>query len=131
MTQEESTPIIHLVDVKDADKVWPHVRHFAETSTILPQVDKNVANGEYRLFISVTGTHVNGIAVVAFRPDKSAFVVELGGPGLTGQSAFESFCKQLKEQGADKIQAAAKPAAARLYRRFGLQTKYEVMEYTL
>ena len=63
--------------------------------------------------------------------DRTFMIVTAGGNGLASQGCFDQLCEIAKGLGATKIQALAGEAAARLYKRVGLEQKAALMEKKL
>lgn len=93
-----------------------------------------LSNGSWILLIALDGENLVGAytLTMANEPnDRVATIVSAGGRGLASTDCFEQVCQIAKTLGATKIQALAKPAAARLYKRAGLVERAVLLEKRL
>ena len=111
--------------------VWPTVCHWLQESPIFQGVDHDVQSGKYTLLVSRDNDAVNGCGVVCLMPDKTLFIIEIGGKGLVTKDALHALADYASDSGATALKAMAHPAAARLYRQVGMKTTYELMDYPL
>jgi hypothetical protein len=126
---------------KCISKVFPEVAGFIEQG-LAPSNDINVnqakdliSTGNWQLFAVFNEEKViNGAYVTTINNSptgKIAVIISAAGKGLAGQEPFEQLCKIFKELGVTRVQALASDAAARLYRRVGLNKKAIFVEKKL
>jgi hypothetical protein len=60
--------------------------------------------------------------------DRIAFITTIGGRHITSPDTYSQFATILKQFGATKIQGAARPSVARLWRKIGFTERYIIVE---
>ncbi len=93
----------------------------------LDDLKTRLLNGRLALAVAVDADTPVGACIFGMLPNKTVHIFELGGRGVATQEAFAQLCDIFRAQGAVKVQAAAQPAAARLYARLGMHPKYTVV----
>ena len=89
---------------------------------------------QWRCYVAEEERVIKGAACVAFQKyphDTVAYVCAIGGRMLANKPTSSAFFELLKQHGADRVQGAARPAIARLWRRIGLEEKYSIVELSL
>jgi len=131
--------VIQPVAVNFTNQTWPLVeKYIAEAQKYggddytLDQIKVYVNTGVWMLVVAVdeVGT-LQGAATVNFinyPNDRIAFVTYIGGKLISSQDTFAQFKNVLKASGATKIQGAAREAIARLWRRYGFEERYIIVE---
>jgi hypothetical protein len=131
--------VIQPVAVNFTNQTWPLVeKYIAEAQKYggddytLDQIKVYVNTGVWMLVVAVdeVGT-LQGAATVNFinyPNDRVAFVTYIGGKLISSQDTFAQFKNVLKASGATKIQGAAREAIARLWRRYGFEERYIIVE---
>jgi hypothetical protein len=131
--------VIQPVAVNFTNQTWPLVeKYIAEAQKYggddytLDQIKVYVNTGVWMLVVAVdeVGT-LQGAATVNFinyPNDRVAFVTYIGGKLISSQDTFAQFKNVLKASGATKIRGAAREAIARLWRRYGFEERYIIVE---
>ena len=89
---------------------------------------------QWRCYIAEEDRQIKGAAVVSmmrYPHDTVAYVCAIGGRMLANKETSSEFFNMLKEHGANRVQGAARPAIARLWRRIGMEEKYSIVELSL
>lgn len=130
---------IQPVAVNFANQTWPLVeKYIAEAQKYggddytLDQIKVYVNTGVWMLVVAVDEVGaLQGAATVNFinyPNDRVAFVTYIGGKLISNQDTFAQFKNVLKASGATKIRGAAREAIARLWRRYGFEERYIIVE---
>lgn len=117
---------------------WSEVAPFIEDALAyaggdytLEQVKVLLANDTWLLLAVCDGNIVKGAITVAFSNmpnDRVAFITTIGGRHITSSDTYSQFARILKQFGATKIQGAARPSVARLWRKIGFTERYIIVE---
>ncbi len=128
---------IQHVPVDYVNQVWPRVADYIAAALeyqddyTVEHVKLRVVDGTWVLIIAVgDDDFIHGASAVNFinRPnDRVAFIVGMGGTLITSQETFLQFKDLLKLFGATYIEGASREAAARLWRKYGLDEKYRIV----
>jgi hypothetical protein len=132
------------VNIEYTHQVWPQIEPFLQKAVdkregtgdySMEQMKTMVAMGHWMLVVSIDEAGViTGAATVNYmnRPSsRVAFITCIGGAGIANQEAFEQLKAVLKSFGATAIEGAVNDAVARLWRRFGFNEKYRIVEAKL
>lgn len=130
------------VMVSDVQAVWADVAPFLESALMFSNGEYNtdhakvyVLQGAWQLAVFVEDGAIKGAATIEYinRPNaRIGFVTGLGGRLIAGKSEFEQLKTLLRANGATKLEGAAHPSVARLWRsRFGINEKYRIVEAVL
>jgi hypothetical protein len=135
------TLVVEPVPVSQVPQVIPVALPFIESglehtdSVTAEQAKVYLSEGRWVLLVAsnehnvVQGAYV--LSIVNDPNHRVATIVSAGGAGLASQEAFDQVCEIAKKFGATKIQVLAREAAARLYKRAGLEDKAMLMEKML
>jgi hypothetical protein len=77
---------------------------------------------------------VHGAATVSFAnypKNRVAFITLIGGKLISNKDTFEQMSNILRHAGATKIQGMARPAIARLWKRYGFEERTTLVEVKL
>jgi hypothetical protein len=77
---------------------------------------------------------VHGAATVSFAnypKNRVAFITLIGGKLISNKDTFGQFSNILRNAGATKIQGMARPAIARLWKRYGFEERTILVEVKL
>jgi hypothetical protein len=77
---------------------------------------------------------IHGAATVSFAnypKNRVAFITLIGGKLISNQDTFAQLCNILRHAGATKIQGMARPAIARLWKRYGFEERTTLVEVKL
>lgn len=130
--------IVQQVPLQYVHAAWPKVERFIASALEYSQgeytVDQAkvfVANGQWALFVAVDDNQeIQGAACVQFNNmpnDRVAFVVAIGGKLMTNKDTWGQFTSLLKANGATYVEGAARESIARLWTRYGFETKYAIV----
>lgn len=129
---------IQYVPSEFVNQTWPLVEPYISSALehshgeyTPDQVKVYLANGQWVLYVAVDDSNtVRGAGTVCYsnRPnDRVAFVTTIGGKLFTSQDTWRQFVALTKAQGATQIEGAARESIARLWKRYGFETKYSIV----
>jgi hypothetical protein len=108
---------------------------WGEDDYTLEQAKVFLARGDWVLIVASDENNVvHGATAITFinmPNDRIAFVVTMGGKLISNQDTYKQFSDLLKTYGATKIQGAARESIARLWKRFGFNERYRIVEAKL
>jgi hypothetical protein len=130
------------VKVEDVQAVWPDVEPFLASALLFSNGEYNtdhakvyVIQGTWQLVVFVENGEIKGAATIEYinRPNaRIGFVTGIGGRLIAGLSEFEQLKTVLRANGATKLEGAAHPSVARLWRiRLRVDEKYRIVEAIL
>lgn len=133
--------MIRQIAAKDIDQHWEVIKPMLERAIIkskcndydIVDVYNYISNKQWRLYV-VEEDSIIGAMAVAFQVyphDIVAYITVIGGRAISTKEHSNQFFDLLKAAGAHRIQGACSPAVVRLWRRLGLQPKYQIVESTL
>lgn len=133
--------LYHIPPTNNIQDVWPHVDSFIQRSAVYAQGElgasdlyQKVLSGDMQLLVAVADSTLVGAAVVEVQEyprRRVAFIVALGGRGVTGAEGFGRLREWAWSVGCDSIRGAVRPSMARLLRTRGFEQVYTIMEYAL
>jgi hypothetical protein len=101
----------------------------------LSHVQGFVASGAWTLLVAIDeGNTIHGAATVSFAnypKNRVAFITLIGGKLISNKETFEQLGNILRHAGATKIQGMARPAIARLWKRYGFEERTTLVEVKL
>jgi hypothetical protein len=119
-------------------QTWDKVSHFidnalayADEDYTLEQIKVLLSSNTWLLLAVYDGDSIKGAITVAFSTmpnDRIAFITTIGGRHITSPNTYSQFAEILKQFGATKIQGAARPSVARLWRKIGFTERYIIVE---
>jgi len=123
-------------------QAWPMVEKYIADALqyggddyTLDQVKVYLAGNQWVLLVAVDEEGViHGAATVSFinyPNDRIAFITFIGGHLVSSKESVAQLKAILKGFGATKIQGAARESIARLWRRFGFEERYRIVETTI
>ena len=129
-------------------QTWPLVKDFLEEALTkgepVPEWSDNydishvqgfLSYGVWTLLVAVDENNVvHGAATVSFSnypKNRVAFITLIGGKLISNKDTFEQMSNILRHAGATKIQGMARPAIARLWRRYGFEERTTLVEVKL
>jgi len=140
---------IRPVGVNYVAQTWPHVVLFLKEALDkgdpipdwaanydISHVQGFITSGAWTLLVAVddeTNT-IHGAATVSFANypmNRVAFITLIGGKLISSKDTFEQLSNILKNAGATKIQGMARPAIARLWKRYGFEERTTLVEVKL
>lgn len=89
---------------------------------------------QWRCYVAEESGTIKGAATVSmvkYPHDVLAYVCAIGGRMLANKETSSEFFNLLRQHGASRVQGAARPSIARLWRRIGLEEKYSIVEARL
>lgn len=129
---------IQYVPVEYVAQTWPLVEAFvvsalehAHGEYTPDQVKVLLSTGQWTLYVAVDDAGaLHGAGTVCFNSmpnDRVAFVTTIGGKLFTSQETWQQFVDLLKVRGATRVEGAARESIARLWKRYGFETKYSIV----
>lgn len=134
--------IVRPVSVAYFHQTWPLVedlfvkanKHDAGDYTI-EQIKAFLASGNWLLLVATDEQNeIHGVAAVNFynMPNyRVGFITAMAGKAIVNEDVYKQVCELLKANGATRVQCAARPSAARLYKQVGMQERHIIMETQL
>ena len=123
-------------------QTWPRVEEYVKSALdyghgdyTLDQIRLLVSLGNWLLLVAVDEEgHIHGATKVSFinyPNDRVAFITFIGGRLISNQDTFKEMCDILRSNGATKVQGMARPAIARLWKRYGFEERSTLVETKL
>jgi hypothetical protein len=129
-------------------QVWTFVEEFLkealEKGDPVPQWSDNydishvqgfLTSGVWTLLVATDEENkIHGAATVSFAnypKNRVAFITLIGGKLISNQDTFAQMSNILRHAGATKIQGMARPAIARLWKRYGFEERTTLVEVKL
>ena len=133
------TLTVHHVPTQFVAQAWPLVKKYISDAQqyggddyTVEQVQVYLSAGQWVLIVAVDEEGViHGAATATFinyPNDRVAFITFIGGKLVSSKEVVAQLGAVLKGFGATKIQGAARESIARLWRRFGFEERYRVVE---
>jgi hypothetical protein len=108
---------------------------FADEDYSLDDVKNYLISGQWSLLIVIDDDNkLRGAITVAYAKypnNKVAYITAIGGKWISDKESYQNFVNVLKDNGATKIQGAARESVARLWRRLGFREKHIIVERTI
>jgi hypothetical protein len=140
--------IIKSVDVNYCSQIWHLVEGYLNDALTkgdetpdwsdnysIEHVQGFITAGTWLLLVAVDEKNeIQGAATVSFAnypKNRVAFITLIGGRLISNQDTFEQLKALLKQFGATKIQGMARPAIARLWKRYGFEQRTTLVEVKL
>jgi len=123
-------------------QAWPMIekyiveaQQYGGDDYTIDQVKVYLSTGQWILLAALDEQkQFHGAATVSFLnyPNyRAAFITFIGGKLVSNKDTFAQMSTILKELGATRIQGAARESIARLWRRFGFEERYRIVETKL
>lgn len=129
-------------------QTWPFVETFLKDALDkgdpVPEWSSNydishvqgfLTSGAWSLLVAVDeNNQIHGAATVSFAnypKNRVAFITLIGGKLISSQETFAQLSNILRLAGATKIQGMARPAIARLWKRYGFEERTTLVEVKL
>lgn len=132
---------VEVVPIEWVHRVWESVEKFiasalehAKGEYTVDQVKAYVAQGQWALLVATEGTQVLGAATINFynrANDRVAFVTTIGGRLISNPETFAQLKSYVVNMGATTMEGAARESIARLWKRYGFEEKYRIVEVKL
>jgi hypothetical protein len=129
--------IVQHVPLEWVQATWPRVERFVEQGIAgvsdeytAAELRTLVAAGQMVLLVMVDAAQIHGAVVVQIfnRPrQRVAFVVSIGGSGISTKDTFAQLKGVLLSFGATVLEGAASAAVARLWSQYGATEKYRIV----
>lgn len=103
---------------------------YAQGDYTLDEARVFVISGMWQLVIAEENDDIKGAALIMYfnRPrDRIAFILAMGGRLITGEDTFNQFKGILRANGATYIEGAARDEILRLWAKFGVVKKYNII----
>ena len=125
------------VPLELVNQVWgqacPHLARafeYAQGDYTLQEAQVYVTSGMWQLVVAEDAEGIKGAALIHYfnRPSsRVAFVIAMGGRLITGPDTFEQFKCILRANGATYIEGAARDGILRLWAKFDVVKKYNII----
>lgn len=125
------------VPLEWVNRVWSTVEPFLDDALewsngeyTVEHAQALVTTGQWTLLIATEDGKIHGAATLTFfnRPtDRVAFIMAIGGTGISSSDMFEQLKLFAVSQGATALEGAARDSVARLWRRYGFEEKYKIV----
>ena len=132
--------IVQFIEPRFVVGIWDKVKPYIE-SALKHTDDYNaeqcklfLLNGHWLMFIAVDDGVLHGVATVFIEHGinhKTALITTISGKGIINKDAMEQLMNILKSLGINRVQGYARDSLVRLYQRFGLQKKANLVEFKL
>ena len=132
---------VEYVPVEWVHRVWQGTEEFLASAIkhskgeyTLDQVKAYVAQGQWALLVATEGGTIHGAATISFfnrANDRVAFVTAIGGKLISNNETFEQLKEFVVSRGATTMEGAARESIARLWKRYGFEEKYRIVEVKL
>ena len=133
---------VQLIPLSLIHQVWPLVENYLEEALkwgeddyTIEQAKVYIAKGDWMLLVAVDEQNViHGAAAVNLynMPNyRVAFVVAIGGKLISSNETYKQLCELLKSFGATRIRGVARESIARLWKRYGFEERYILVEAKL
>jgi hypothetical protein len=132
--------LIQYVEPKFVVGIWndlkPHIEHALEHTDdySVEQCKVFLTNGSWLLFAAVEDGVLHGMATVFVENGvnhRTALITTISGKGIINTDAIGQLMNILKSFGLTRVQGYARDSLVRLYERFGLQKKANLVEFKL
>lgn len=133
--------IVSVVPKEHLSQLWLQVSgyiddalQFSDGDYTLEQAKVYLSQGLWQLLVVHQDNKIHGAIAVMYQNypnDRIAFIVAIGGKWISDKESYKNFCEVLKNNGATKIQGAARESVARLWKRLGFRNKYIIVENSL
>lgn len=134
--------ILQEVPVQIVNQVLPHVEYFLDSALqyscgeyTIDDARVYITSGSWSLIVALDDNgKFRGAAAVQYfnRPrDRVAFIVALGGRLVTSSETRDLLFNIFRANGATSVEAAARDNILRLWQKYGLQKKYNIISASL
>jgi len=132
--------IVQYVEPRFINNIWNDIKPYIENA--LQHTDDYDAeqcklfliNHGWDLFIAVEDQVLCGVATIFIENGvnhRTAIITTISGRGIINKNAMEQLMNILRLVGVDRVQGYARDSLVRLYQRFGLQKKANLVEFKL
>jgi hypothetical protein len=133
---------VQLVPLSLIHTTWPLVEKFIEDALqwgeddyTIEQAKVYITKGDWMLLVAVDEEGlIHGAAAVNVynMPNaRVAFVIAIGGRLISSDETYAQLCSLLKSFGATKIRGVARESIAKLWKRYGFEERYILVEAKL
>jgi hypothetical protein len=132
--------IVQYIEQKYVDSVWDSVKPFIESALEhtddynAEQCKMFLTSGHWVLFVAVEHGILCGVATIFIERGvnhKTALITTISGKGIINKDAMGQLMNLLRSAGIDRVQGFARDSLVRLYQRFGLEKKANLVEFKL
>jgi hypothetical protein len=99
------------------------------------QIKASLADGSWVLLVAVDDTNsIHGAASISLynMPNyRVGFITAMAGKAIVNEDVYGQVCEFIKASGGTRVQCAAREAAARLYKKVGMEERHIIMETKL
>lgn len=132
---------VEYVPIEWVHRVWEAAEKFIASAIehskgefTVDQVKSYVAQGQWVLLVATENDVVQGAATINFfnrANDRVAFVTTIGGKLISNDNTFNQLKAFAVSRGATTMEGAARESIARLWKRYGFEEKYRIVEVKL
>jgi hypothetical protein len=132
--------IVQYVEPRFIVNFWSDIKPYIEKALehtddySTEQVKVFLTNGNWLLFVVLKNNVLQGIATVSVENGvnhRTALITTISGKGIINRDAMEQLTNILKSFGLTRVQGYARDSLVRLYNRFGLNKKANLVEFKL
>jgi hypothetical protein len=132
--------IVQFVEPRFIVGIWDQIKPYIESALKhtddynADQVKVFLTNGSWSLFITTEDNVLYGVATVTLENGvnhRTAMITTISGKGIINKEAMEQLINILKTFGVTRIHGYARDSLVRLYQRFGLEKKANLVEFKL
>jgi hypothetical protein len=118
------------------DQVKPYIKKALEHTDDYnaDQVKVFLTNGSWSLVVAIDAGNIHGMLTLAVENGvnhRTAMITTIGGKGIINKEVISQFLNILKTSGITRLQGYARDSLVRLYQRFGLEKKANLVEFKL
>jgi hypothetical protein len=132
--------IVQYVEARFIINFWNDIKPYIESALEhtddynADQVKVFLTNGSWLLFVAIENNVLQGVATVFIENavnHRTALITTISGKGIINKDAMEQLTNILKSFGLTRVQGYARDSLVRLYKRFGLNKKANLVEFKL
>jgi hypothetical protein len=131
---------VQFVEPRFIVAIWEQVKPYIESALEhtddynADQVKVFLVNGSWSLVVAVDAEKIHGMLTLAVENGvnfRTAMITTIGGRGIINKEVISQFLNILKASGITRMQGYARDSLIRLYQRFGLEKKANLVEFKL
>jgi hypothetical protein len=132
--------IVQFVEPRFIVGIWDQVKPYIEKALVhtddynADQVKVFLTTGSWSLVVAVDAGKVYGMLTLAVENGvnhRTAMITTIGGKGIINKDVISQFLNILKASGITRMQGYARDSLVKLYQRFGLEKKANLVEFKL
>ncbi len=132
--------IVQFVEPTLVITIWEQVKPYIEKALEhtddynADQVKVFLVNGSWSLLVVADAEKIHGVLTVSVENGvnhRTAMITTISGKGIINKEAISQFVNLLKANRITRLQGYARDSLVRLYQRFGLEKKANLVEFKL